>query len=93
MAIQYSDTHFSDNMSFGEAKRKFEECLENGVPVQALHVGTEEELNKRKEKACLQKQFDELQGRLCELEGTVKTQKSDVLIAPTMEEIREITKA
>jgi len=89
MAIQYSDNVFSGNMPFEEAQKKFTECLQNGVPVMALHVGIEAELDRRKKKANLEAEVEELKSRLNALEPAPK---SDFLYIPTTAEAKEFGK-
>ena len=84
MSIQYSDNVFSGNMPFAEAHKKFMECVETGVPVMALHVGSNEELEARKKKADLAAEVEALKQRLSSLEPSPK---SDLLYFPTQEEI------
>lgn len=87
MSIQYSENVFSGNMPFPEAHKKFIECIETGVPVMALHVGREEELDRRKKKADLAAEVELLKQRLSALEPNPK---SDILHFPTPEEVLSI---
>ena len=89
MSIQYSENVFSGTMPFEEAQKKFTECIQNGVPVMALHVGTEAELDRRKKKANLQSEVEELKSRLNALEPAPK---SDFLHIPTLAEAKEFGK-
>ena len=85
MAIQYSDNVFSGNMPFEEAKEKFLDCIENNVPVQALHYGTDEELNSRKQKADMEAELKKLKDRIDALEPAPK---SDLIHMPTTAETK-----
>lgn len=89
MSIQYSKNVFSGNMPFDEAQEKFTECIKNGVPVMALHVGTEAELDRRKRKANIEAEIEELKNRLDALEPAPK---SDFLHIPTTAETKEFGK-
>ena len=89
MSIQYSENVFSGNMPFEEAQKKFTECIQNGVPVMALHVGTEADLDRRKRKANLEAEVEELKKRLNALEPSPK---SDFLHIPTLTETKEFGK-
>ena len=89
MAIQYSENVFSGNMPFDEAQKKFTECIQNSVPVLALHLGTETELDRRKGKASLEAEVEELKNRLSALEPAPK---SDFLHLPTAAEAKKFGK-
>lgn len=89
MSIQYSENVFSGNIPFEEAQKKFTECIQNGVPVMALHVGTEADLDRRKKKANLEAEIEELKARLSALEPAPK---SDFLHIPTLDEAKEFGK-
>lgn len=91
MAIQYTDTEFSENMPFDEAMEKFTECLKNGTPAQALHVGTVAELNERKANADLKGRLEKLEQEVKE-QQSVSTLKSDTIILPNREELKAFGK-
>lgn len=88
--LQYSENVFSGIMPFDEALTKFKECVANDVPVMALHIGTERELQRRKEVPDLQAEIAELRGRLDSLEPAPKT---EVLYLPTVDEAKKFGKA
>ena len=89
MSIQYSDTHFSENMPIDEAMKRFTECLATGIPVQALHVGTVPEINARKRellrRADLQSQIDELRDKI---ESVEIAPTSNILHLPSAEDLK-----
>ena len=95
MSIQYDDTHFSENMPISDAVKKMHECLEQNIPFQALHVGTEAELNKRKAdavtKADIQSQLDSITNRLNALTDTSSLSNTSPLLLhlPSAEEIKK----
>ena len=89
MSIQYSENVFSGNMPFDEAHAKFMQCVKTGIPVMALHVGTEAELDRRKKKADLESEIEALKVRMTELEPAPK---SDFLHIPTTAEAKEFGK-
>lgn len=93
MAIQYSDTHFSEIMPFDEALTRFNECVQNGTPVQALHVGTPAELHRRMQKATLEQQLAEVQGRVEAIEAGMRLPKSEFIRYPTEDELLKFKKA
>ena len=89
MAIQYSYNVFSGNMPFEDAKERFFDCIKNNVPVQALHYGTEEELNHRKKKSNMKADLKKLQDRMDALEPAPR---SDLIHIPTTAEAKEFGK-
>jgi hypothetical protein len=105
MSIQYSDSTFGPIIPIEDAKRLFDECIENGVPVQALHVGTESELISRKNDIIKkqelqkhiddlkQKHIDDLKKRIKDMENlSSKNLSSKNLHIPTSNEILKIMK-
>ena len=89
MALQYDDTHFSENMPLDKAVKELNKRLEERLPVQALHIGTNEKLNEIKKKADLSKRLDELQSRIDDIE---KPTKSELIYEPTKEEVDKFKK-
>lgn len=91
MSIQYKDGSFGPVMPIDEATEKFFECLKNNEPVQALHVGTLDELEKRqriiKESDNLQQQINELRDKVDSL--TKNNISSDCIYLPTSDEIKQ----
>lgn len=85
MAIQYRDGSFSETMPIAEALEKFIEEIDN---VQALHVGTENEIAHVKKRKELGEQVAELSKRLDKLE--TKPVQSDKIIIPTKDEMIQV---
>jgi hypothetical protein len=88
--LQYSDNIFSGAMPFDEALAKFQDCIANKVPVMALHVGTERQLQQRKQAPDLQAEIAELRNRV---EAMEPAPKSTTLYLPSVDEARKFGKA
>lgn len=84
MSVQYTDGSFSDNMPFGEALDEFNRAVDIGT-ARSLHVGTELELNRIKEREKLIDEMQSLEERLSKLEeGPLK---SESIVLPTRDEM------
>ena len=84
MSVQYTDGSFSENLPFGEAVAEFQNALESGT-ARSLHVGSELELNRIKERDKLINEIQSLEERISDLEaGPVK---SDKIVIPTRDEM------
>lgn len=82
MSIQYQDGHFSETLPISEAMERFQEAIENGEPVKALHVGTFQAIEKEKERQDLITRMDDLEQKIRDL-SPVKTS----LVVPTEREV------
>ena len=93
MAIQYTDTVFSENMPVDKAIEKMNDLIARNIPFQALHVGTDRELTERKMdligKSELQKQIDDLKEQF---ERANIKPVSKLLHIPTEDQIKEFMK-
>ena len=85
MSIQYQDDSFGEVLPLSEAMERFRDELPTGQ-VKALHVGTPEELHKRKEEVNLQKRL-----RACEDElQQMRLRQSGLVEIPTARQVKEI---
>lgn len=82
MSIQYQDGHFGETLSLEEAMELFQEALEDGEPVKALHVGTFQAIEAEKERQDLITRMDDLEQKIRDL-SPVKTS----LVVPTEQEV------
>ncbi len=93
MSIQYSDTHFSEIMPFDKAFARFQECLETGIPVQALHVGTIPEIKARQNeiirRADMQQQIDDIKEQL---KNMAISPTPKLLHIPTVDDVERFAK-
>ena len=64
--IEYPENQFSEKMPINEALTKFLEDIENKIPVRALHVGTEAELENRKQEADISERIKEARQNLAD---------------------------
>ena len=111
MTIEYRDGSFSENMPVDEALEKFQKQLIDaqnedlrrhveGKQPRALHIGTDEELNKLKTKSLSwippeEKQELDLQAQIDELREKVESlelPKSNLIEIPTKEQIRQFVR-
>ena len=85
MAIEYKDGSFEIG-DLEDMKEKFFDAIENGVPVSAFHVGSAQELQKKKEEAPLKERMDTLEAKL----DSMETPRSGVLHIPTVDDIKRL---
>ena len=83
MSIQYNETDFSENIPADEAVEEFQQRINDGLPVMALHVGSKYDLDKRKEKAKLEKRLSDLEDRL----DTLEKPESEWVKIPTDDQV------
>lgn len=89
MSIQYTDGSFSDNMPLDEAVDAFHGAIASGT-ARALYIGTPEDLDRVKKKASLEKEIEELKGRISDLEDGPLS--SDSIVIPTRDEIIKLAR-
>jgi len=68
--IQYDENKFGEISPIEEQMEKFKDCLDSGVTVRALHVGTESQLEKVKQNVSYKQKVDDLADRLKNLKIT-----------------------
>ena len=83
--IEYPGSQFSEPMDMAEAFKKFQDHIEVGTPVKALHIGSIEELKRKR-------MMPDFEMRLEALEEKIKTlepaPESKIIHIPTEEEFR-----
>ena len=81
--LEYPDGNFGEITTGKEAFDKALELFQHGQSVKAIHFGTAEELEAKKEEKSLEEKFSELVSRVRKLEPTV----SENIIIPSVQDI------
>lgn len=83
--IEYPGNEFSERMSLEDAMEKFQAHIEEGIPVAALHVGTMDELYKRRMRPKIEDRLESLEMKFEALEPKPR---SETIHIPTDDEIQ-----
>lgn len=91
MAIEYKDGTWGDIKPLNEAISELQN-IERLWEVKALHVGTVDELRKRKDETATEIRLKEMEARIKKLEKNGGSLLSEFLHIPTKEEVDILTK-